>query len=294
MGNSSVQSTRSKAELQELMDSLQQKKAAVEASIRANAESHPYLSLSPPPSPHSTKSLLQEHSSLSVRIPSSHSLSMPSSPRHSDCLSSPVHAHTHARHQSQDNLSFFQLFDSRRPSTAGSNLSMLNGTTYMSDAFNVYHRGPSGAASMPSSPRLGRKLLAQDTDSINDHPPRQRKYSAYSLNGLGGHSLSLPRLYRGDAPSLSLPPRRLFKARCSLPSLDHPPDMTVTSLSNDLNLERTLLFGKGGVGPGICQWRGSISSLSSKNELRDYHQRQRDERVREQEVERLVRSSAVY
>ncbi|XP_053097204.1 pleckstrin homology-like domain family B member 2 isoform X3 [Pangasianodon hypophthalmus] len=289
VGSSSVRGTRSKAELQELMDSLQRRKAAVEASIRANAERHPYLSLSPPPSPHSTKSLLQEHPSLSVRVPSSYSLSMPPSPRHSDCVTSPVHTHTRTRHQSQDNLSLFQLFDSRRPNTASSNLSMWNGASYTSDAFNVYHRGPSGAASMPSSPRLGRKLLARDGDAINDPPPRQRKYSTGSLNGLGGHSRSLPRLYRGDAPSLSLPPRRSSRARCSLPSLDRPPDVTVTSLSNDLGLERTFLFGKGGVSPGMGQWRGSISSLSSKNELRDYHQRQRDERLREQEVERLER-----
>lgn len=294
MGNSSVRGTRSKAELQELMDSLQRRKAAVEASIRANAERHPKLSLSFPPSPHSIKSLLQEHPSLSVRIPSSYSLSMPPSPRHSACPTSPVHTHTRTHHQSQDNLSLFQLFDSHRPNTAGSSLSMWNGTSYMSDAFNVYHRGPSGAASMPSSPRLGRKLLARDGDAIDDPPPRQRKYSTGSLNDLGGHSHSLPRLYRGDAPSLSLPPWRSSRARCSLPSLDCPPDVTVTSLSNDLRFERTLSFGKGVVSPGKGLWRGSISSLSSKNELQDYHQRQRDERLREQEVERLVRSSVVY
>ncbi|XP_017344848.1 pleckstrin homology-like domain family B member 2 isoform X6 [Ictalurus punctatus] len=289
MGNSSVRGTRSKAELQELMDSLQRRKAAVEASIRANAERHPKLSLSFPPSPHSIKSLLQEHPSLSVRIPSSYSLSMPPSPRHSACPTSPVHTHTRTHHQSQDNLSLFQLFDSHRPNTAGSSLSMWNGTSYMSDAFNVYHRGPSGAASMPSSPRLGRKLLARDGDAIDDPPPRQRKYSTGSLNDLGGHSHSLPRLYRGDAPSLSLPPWRSSRARCSLPSLDCPPDVTVTSLSNDLRFERTLSFGKGVVSPGKGLWRGSISSLSSKNELQDYHQRQRDERLREQEVERLER-----
>ncbi|XP_060765184.1 pleckstrin homology-like domain family B member 2 isoform X2 [Neoarius graeffei] len=289
VSNSSVRGTRSEAELQEMMDSLQRRKAAVEASIRANAERHPYLSLSPPPSPHSTKSLLQEHSSLSVRIPSSYSLIMPHSTHHSDCPVSPVYTHTHTFHQSQNNLSHFQWFDSCRPSTAGSDLPMWNSTSYTSDAFNVYYRGPSGAASMPSSPRLGRKLLARDGDAINDPPPRQRKYSTGSLNGLGGHSRSLPRLYRGDAPSLSLPPQRSPRSRCSLPSLDHPPDVTVTSLRNYLGLKRTLSFGKGGVGPGMGQWTGSINSLSSKKELRDYHQRQRDERLREQEVERLER-----
>uniref|UniRef100_A0A8C7IZ76 Pleckstrin homology-like domain, family B, member 2b n=1 Tax=Oncorhynchus kisutch TaxID=8019 RepID=A0A8C7IZ76_ONCKI len=61
--------------------------------------------------------------------------------------------------------------------------------------------------------------------------------------------------------------------------------------------ERTQSFGKGGVGlgagvtpPGGFRARsGSISSLSGKEELTDYHHRQRDERLREQEVERLER-----
>ncbi|KAK3521941.1 hypothetical protein QTP70_020055, partial [Hemibagrus guttatus] len=289
VGSSSVQGTRSKAELQELMDSLQQRKAAVEASIRANAERHPYLSLSPPSSPHSTKSILQEQQSHSVRMPSSYSHIMPPFLGHSDCPTSPVHTNSRTHQQSQDNLPLFQLCDIRRPNTAGSTLSMWNGSSYMSDAFNVYHRGPSGAASMPSSPRLGRKLLARDGEPINYPPPRQRKYSTGSLNGLGVQSRSLPRLYRSDAPSLSLPPRRSSRARCSLPSLDRPPDVTVTSLSNDLDFERMFLFGKGGVGPGMGQRRGSVSSLSSKTELQDYHQRQKDERLREQEVERLER-----
>ncbi|CDQ92616.1 unnamed protein product [Oncorhynchus mykiss] len=65
--------------------------------------------------------------------------------------------------------------------------------------------------------------------------------------------------------------------------------------------ERRQSFGKGGVGlgagltpPGGFRVRsGSISSLSGKEELTDYHHRQRDERLREQEVERLVSSVCV-
>ncbi|KAG7263746.1 hypothetical protein CRUP_012274 [Coryphaenoides rupestris] len=70
--------------------------------------------------------------------------------------------------------------------------------------------------------------------------------------------------------------------------------------------ERRQSFGKAGLGPGsgsgsgsgggvmppvgaFRERRGSISSLSGKEELSDYHQRQRDERLREQEVERLER-----
>ncbi|XP_055086198.1 pleckstrin homology-like domain family B member 2 isoform X2 [Periophthalmus magnuspinnatus] len=55
--------------------------------------------------------------------------------------------------------------------------------------------------------------------------------------------------------------------------------------------ERRQSFGKAGIGApgGFRERRGSISSLSGKEELTDYHQRQKEERLREQEVERLER-----
>ncbi|XP_061821456.1 pleckstrin homology-like domain family B member 2 isoform X4 [Nerophis lumbriciformis] len=55
--------------------------------------------------------------------------------------------------------------------------------------------------------------------------------------------------------------------------------------------EKMASFGKGGVAPpgGFRERRGSISSLSGKEELTDYHHRQKEERLREQEVERLER-----
>uniref|UniRef100_A0A8C1TH60 Pleckstrin homology-like domain, family B, member 2a n=1 Tax=Cyprinus carpio TaxID=7962 RepID=A0A8C1TH60_CYPCA len=309
---SSIRGTRSKAELQELMESLQRRKSALEASLKATAD-RGYLTLSPPPSPQSASSYLQDRPPLSIRVPSpytpSSSLSMPPSPHHSERPISPVPTQTRARHQSQDNLLLCLPSEGRHPNTANSLLSMWNGSSssYMTDALLSSRRGPSGAASMPSSPRLGRRLLARDGESTVDPSLRQRKYSTGSLNGLGGHSLSLPRLYRGDAPVLSLPPRRTTKPRRSLQYLEKPPDVTVTanmtsssrraSLCSvgsapclDLGVgERRLSFGKGGLGPGMGPRRGSISSLSGKEELRDYHQRQRDERLREQEVERLER-----
>ncbi|KAI4806798.1 hypothetical protein KUCAC02_017596, partial [Chaenocephalus aceratus] len=54
--------------------------------------------------------------------------------------------------------------------------------------------------------------------------------------------------------------------------------------------ERRQSFGKAGVTPpgGFRERRGSISSLSGKEELTDYHH-QKEERLREQEVERLER-----
>ncbi|XP_048037616.1 pleckstrin homology-like domain family B member 2 [Megalobrama amblycephala] len=309
---SSVRGTRSKAELQELMESLQRRKSALEASLKATAD-RGYLTLSPPPSPQSASSYLQDRPPLSIRVPSpytpSSSLSMPPSPHQSERPISPVPSQTRARHQSQDNLLLCHPSEGRHPNTANSLLSMWNGSSssYMTDALPSSRRGPSGAASMPSSPRLGRRLLTRDGESSVEPTLRQRKYSTGSLNGLGGHSRSLPRLYRGDAPMLSLPPRRTTKPRRSLPSLEKPPDVTVianvTSSSRRASLcsvgsapcldlgvgERRLSFGKGGLGPGMGPRRGSISSLSGKEELRDYHQRQRDERLREQEVERLER-----
>ncbi|XP_054621535.1 pleckstrin homology-like domain family B member 2 isoform X2 [Dunckerocampus dactyliophorus] len=55
--------------------------------------------------------------------------------------------------------------------------------------------------------------------------------------------------------------------------------------------ERRASFGTAGVTPpsGFRERRGSISSLSGKEELTDYHHRQKEERLREQEVERLER-----
>ncbi|XP_041948979.1 pleckstrin homology-like domain family B member 2 isoform X2 [Alosa sapidissima] len=314
--------TRSKAELQELLDSLQRRKCALEASLRA--------SLSPPPSPLSSNhsAALQERPPLSVRVPAYGPPSMPPSPL----------GHARARHQSQDSLLMWGG-EGRRPQAGGSLLSMWTPSAGSSsyggggvDGLALPRRGPSGASSMPSSPRLGRRLLSScsrdaDAASVGDPSPRQRKYSTGSLNGLGGaHSRSLPRLYRLDGaphppPALSLPPprRSARPPRRSMPSLERPPDVTVTasmppssprraSLSSvgsapslDLGIgERRASFGKGGVGvggqggvgvggQGMGQRRGSISSLSGKDELRDYHQRQRDERLREQEVERLER-----
>ncbi|XP_056593152.1 pleckstrin homology-like domain family B member 2 isoform X2 [Triplophysa dalaica] len=312
LGTSSIRGPRSKAELQELMESLQRRKSALEASLKATAE-RGYITLSPPPSPQSASSYPQERPPLSLRVPSPYtptsSLSMPPSPHQSERPLSPVPSQTRTRHQSQDNLLLCHSSDTRHSNTTSSLLTMWNGSTssYMPDAPSPSRRGPSGAASMPSSPRLGRRLFSRDGESAAEPPLRQRKYSTGSLNGLGGHSRSLPRLYRGDTPMLSLPPRRSTKPRRSLPAMEKPPDVTViasvpgnsrrASLCSvgsapclDLGFgERRMSFGKGGLGPGMGQRRGSISSLSGKEELHDYHQRQRDERLREQEVERLER-----
>ncbi|XP_035636891.1 pleckstrin homology-like domain family B member 2 isoform X8 [Oncorhynchus keta] len=336
VGGTVMRGSRSKAELQDLMETLQRRKSALEASLRASAEStRTYLSL-PPPSPVSPTAHGSAMRPLSSRgLPYMTSSSMPPSPRQGERPLSPNPPYTRSRHQSQDSLLLANSSDGRRPPVASSLLSMWNGSSSYGEPAPRPPRGHSGAASMPSSPRLGRRLYAQgrNVDNAMDPAPRQRKYSTGSLNGLGStHSRSLPRLHRSaDSPALSLPPRRSMgshrgekvsvsfssKSRRNLFSLERPPDVTVPATASvpgtprraslaslgceleggglqgsspclDLGLgERMLSFGKGGLGPGSR--RGSISSLNGKEELRDYHMHQRDERLREQEVQRLER-----
>ncbi|KAJ8278157.1 hypothetical protein GJAV_G00084510 [Gymnothorax javanicus] len=326
---------RSEAELKELVDSLQRRKAAVECSPRTNGDCSPsYFSLtkSPPTSPAPgsphTAGLYQEQSWRQRERQGS-------SGGQSRGLGD---VHSSAQNLSQDHL--FASPDEER----GSAFYRKRNGSYAGNP------PPSAPASMPSSPRFSRRLPLQEAgrnddgdigDPKPDLVPRQRLYSAGSSRGLmGAHSRSLPRLYRATdalpAP-LTLPPRRAPEATrngrpevvsISLSTRGSTSDVsTVTSVPSsprvakklsltspggsttaaehgglygsssrlDLGLgERRPSFGKAGLGPPTGQGafrerRGSISSLSGKEELQDYHQRQRDERLREQEVERLER-----
>ncbi|XP_017571747.2 pleckstrin homology-like domain family B member 2 isoform X2 [Pygocentrus nattereri] len=383
MGGPSSRGMRSVSELRELMDTLQRKKQALENSLRTSVDTSPsYFSMtqSPPTTPNSLSpvttsspiSSYQEQARrlytsdrppLSVKVPTHSSGSMPPSPRRSDPLRerdpSLPYSRPITRNQSQDSL----LSESRRAQASSSLLSMWNGpSSNVGDSLPPPPGGSfSGTTSMPSSPRLARRLGAQDTgrNGAPEPAPRQRKYSAGSLTGLGVHSRSLPRLYRPAdssqsplAPLVLPAPRRSLDNRSSRPSLEQnhenghtevvsislstrsssksapaPPDVTVPSgtttstsprqakkvslISSGASCsdferlvahgpspspetglgERRQSFGKAGLGPqgGFRERKGSISSLSGKEELQDYHQRQRDERLREQEVERLER-----
>nr|XP_061801479.1 pleckstrin homology-like domain family B member 2 [Nerophis lumbriciformis] len=302
MGGTLLRGSRSKAELQELMETLQRRKSALEASLRAAECSRKYFNMpsSGGPQPKRPLSINTEHQLSSSRNFSFMSSSVPPSPRQGDRQFSPngLLRHPNARHQSQDSL-----------------LHTIDGSSPISSYGDPLPRSPrvkSGTASVPSSPRLGRRLYSHGK-AISDS--RQRKYSTGSLNSLGMHSRSLPRLHNpADPPILSLPPHlqragRSAVARRSLSSLEQPPDVTVpasmpntprraslASLSSlgvdvdgpslDVSFgERRLSFGKGGLSPG--QRVGSITSLNGKEELRDYHQHQRDERLREQKVHKL-------
>ncbi|XP_035382245.1 pleckstrin homology-like domain family B member 2 isoform X1 [Electrophorus electricus] len=367
VGGPSSRGMRSVSELRDLMDTLQRKKEALEKSLRTNGDSGPsYFSMtqSPPTTPNSLKPVTtsspmssyqeqarrlytSERPPLSVKVPAHSPNSMPSSPRRSDPRDPPLpYSRPMIRNRSQDNLIAASV--SRHVQASGSLLSMWNGTSSPTPG------GSSGAASMPSSPRLARRQHTQDGGRIGglEPLPRQRKYSAGSLTGMGSHSRSLPRLYRPVDSHLPLPPtRRSLDGKAMRPSLTPepgplnghsevvsislsarsisksapaPPDVTVASSvttsprqAKKLSLttgssysdlekqatggpspvlelglgERRQSFGKAGLGPqgGFRERKGSISSLSGKEELQDYHQRQRDERLREQEVERLER-----
>lgn len=308
MEGTTLRGSRSKAELQELMETLQRRKSALEASLRAAECGRKYLSVSSLHGSAPTRPL-SVLSTADRPPPSSRTLSylsggnsVPPSPRQGERQPSQngVLRLQHARHQSQDNL--------LHPD-GGPLLASYGGPLPRSP------RVKTGAASVPSSPRMSRRLYSQGKVGGDS---RQRKYSTGSLNSLGMHSRSLPRLHAAvEPPALSLPSRRSVGPhrgsagqRRSLSSLEQPPDVTVpasmpntprraslASLSSlgvdvdgtglDLSFgERRLSFGKGGLSPG--QRVGSITSLNGKEELRDYHQHQKDERRREQKVQRLV------
>ncbi|XP_051258282.1 pleckstrin homology-like domain family B member 2 isoform X2 [Dicentrarchus labrax] len=311
VGGTLLRGSRSKAELQELMETLQRRKSALEASLRAAECSRKYLSVPSPVGSQSTRPLsvlsnTERPPSASRTFSYMTSSSVPPSPRQGErqLSTNGLLRHSHSRHQSQDSLLLSNAAD---------------GSSLLSSYGQPLPRSPrvkSGAASVPSSPRMGRRLYSQGKAGGDS---RQRKYSTGSLNSLGMHSRSLPRLHNAtDPPALSLPSRHSVGShrgvgsagpRRSLSSLEQPPDVTVpasmpstprraslASLSSlgiemdgtglDLGFgERRLSFGKGGLGPG--QRVGSISSLNGKEELRDYHQHQRDERLREQKVQRL-------
>uniref|UniRef100_A0A8C1K2Z2 Pleckstrin homology-like domain, family B, member 2b n=2 Tax=Cyprinus carpio TaxID=7962 RepID=A0A8C1K2Z2_CYPCA len=364
---------RSVSELRDLMDTLQKKKQALENSLRANGDSSPsYFSMtqSPPSTPNllspittsspisyqeQTRRLYSsERPPLVAKVPGHSSSGMPPSPRRSDPRerdTSLPYSRPMTRNQSQDSL-LLNTSDSRRAWTSGSALSMWNGSsTVATDSLPPTPVGGSGAASMPSSPRLSRRFNTPDAgrNGVLEPAPRQRKYSAGSLTGMSSHCHSLPRLYRPADTQLTLlpsyrsPDRQLSRptgasnqnghsevvsiSLSNRPVIKHtvaPPDVTMTSgeatsprQAKKVSLtstscyseldrqamrgpspaleiglgERRQSFGKAGLGPpsGFRERKGSISSLSGKEELQDYHQRQRDERLREQEVERLVR-----
>ncbi|XP_064805328.1 pleckstrin homology-like domain family B member 2 isoform X2 [Oncorhynchus masou masou] len=219
-GAGSARGMRSASELRDLMDTLQRKKIALETSLRANGDSSPsYFSMtqSPPTtpvtSPTSMSSAYQEQARRfygSDRPPLSVKAAVPPSPsRRSDPPSSRSSMTRNQSYQSQDSL-LASPGDGRRqlnPNSSpllsmwnggGSSNSVAGGESLSSPPPRSSLSPTSGAASVPSSPRLGRR-------SHGNHEPtpsnRTRKYSAGSIGGMiGSHSLSLPRLCLPSSP----------------------------------------------------------------------------------------------
>ncbi|XP_029553252.1 pleckstrin homology-like domain family B member 1 isoform X5 [Salmo trutta] len=219
-GAGSARGMRSASELRDLMDTLQRKKIALETSLRANGDSSPsYFSMtqSPPTtpvtSPTSMSSAYQEQARRfygSDRPPLSVKAAAPPSPsRRSDPPSSRSSITRNQSYQSQDSLlaspgdGRHQLNPNSSPllsmwNGGGSSNSVAGGESLSSPPPRSSLSPTSGAASVPSSPRLGRR-------SHGNHEPtpsnRTRKYSAGSIGGMmGSHSLSLPRLCPSSSP----------------------------------------------------------------------------------------------
>ncbi|XP_053163902.1 pleckstrin homology-like domain family B member 2 isoform X3 [Hemicordylus capensis] len=290
------------------------------------------------------------------------------------------------KNKSHDNVYFPGVLDGRKNS--GSLLAMWNGSS--GNEIILSPVGSSGAASMPSSPKQGRRMNIQDLLSLQSRPAKQkdttmetlgsrtRKYSGGSLSNMGVYSRSLPRLYKSTESQLvplSLPPRsslgnskrkktmekdllpqsmldadnylnfssyisgvspytnfasetnsyvnstlsvpaspRIARKMLLASSSSYASDdfdrvgLSGTSPSNSftpVDSERSFAarrkvssssmdFDEAELEslrqtPSIRERKNSISSVSGRDDLMDYHRRQREERLKEQEMERLER-----
>ncbi|XP_037550158.1 pleckstrin homology-like domain family B member 2 isoform X1 [Nematolebias whitei] len=136
-----------------------------------------------------------------------------------------------------------------------------------------------------SSPRVAKKLSLASTSSLgsvsstSSSPPEQERLSSQ------GVSLGLD-VHMGERE------RRGLEFTCGPGHGERRTSFGKAGLEPGIGLgERRQSFSKAGMTPpgGFRERRGSISSLSGKEELTDYHHRQKEERLREQEVERLER-----
>ncbi|XP_050752702.1 pleckstrin homology-like domain family B member 2 isoform X2 [Gymnogyps californianus] len=122
------------------------------------------------------------------------------------------------KNKSYDNVYFPGMLETKKIS--GSLMSMWNGSSGNELMFSPASN--SGAASMPSSPKQGRRMNIEDSLALHIKPvkhkdvmmetlgSRPRKYSGGSLSHMGMYSRSLPRLYKSTESQLvplSLPPR---------------------------------------------------------------------------------------
>uniref|UniRef100_A0A8C7YVT0 Pleckstrin homology-like domain, family B, member 2b n=1 Tax=Oryzias sinensis TaxID=183150 RepID=A0A8C7YVT0_9TELE len=129
-----------------------------------------------------------------------------------------------------------------------------------------------------SSPRIAKKLSLTSTSSISS-----TSSTLPEAERMAGKETYLGERERHGSEHTCAPGIGLGDRRSSFGKAGDEPGLGLG--------ERRQSFGKAGVTPpgGFRERRGSISSLSGKEELTDYHQWQKEERLREQEVEKLER-----
>ncbi|XP_060949508.1 pleckstrin homology-like domain family B member 1 isoform X2 [Limanda limanda] len=140
-----------------------------------------------------------------------------------------------------------------------------------------------------SSPRVAKKLSLTSSSSVGTSSsttpssPDTEQYAGHGVAQSMEQSLAEKERRGGDLELHGTLGLGLGERRTSFGKAGLEPRMGFG--------DRRTSFGKGGVAPpgGFRERRGSISSLSGKEELTDYHQHQKEERLREQEVERLER-----
>lgn len=121
----------------------------------------------------------------------------------------------------------------------------------------------SSALCVPSSPRLAKKMLLASSSS----------YVSDDFDRLG---------LSGTSPSNSFSPvdiDRSFSVRRNL---------STSSMEFDETELESFRQTPTSLPPSIRERKNSISSVTGREDLMDYHRRQREERLREQEMERLV------
>eukprot|EP00066_Takifugu_rubripes_P016879 XP_011606145.1 PREDICTED: pleckstrin homology-like domain family B member 1 isoform X2 [Takifugu rubripes] len=129
-----------------------------------------------------------------------------------------------------------------------------------------------------SSPRVAKKLSLTSSTSVHSTSSSPSELDQLNCQGLSSEM----ELYLGDREKRGAE----LNGALGLELTERTGHGPAVGLG-----ERRQSFGKVGMTPpvGLRERRGSISSLSGKEELTDYHQRQKEERLREQEVERLER-----
>ncbi|XP_074828771.1 pleckstrin homology-like domain family B member 2 isoform X3 [Natator depressus] len=255
LGKSSVMNSFEN-DLQDIMDSLNQKKYSSSLKFKTNGDSSgSYLTLSQPvpakPSPSSSvknihsatkiqgckpfscespylsdKSVSVKHIGSTSPSSSGYSLARTDFDIHANRENEKLFGHVDKFHcskysqknKSYDNVFFPAVLDGKKNS--GSLLAMWNGSSGSEIILSPV--SSSGAASMPSSPKQGRRMNIQDHLTLHSRPvkhkeampetlgSRTRKYSGGSLGHMGVYSRSLPRLYKSTESQLmplSLPPR---------------------------------------------------------------------------------------